>query len=71
MRFGELLALQWGDIHWNERFKLRQRRRVDMTQLAEALLAWRGIQRTRWLKKGEAMPEVGVPVAERHASGGT
>jgi integrase len=57
MRLGELIALQWGDIDWNERFitvqrnivkgtlttpKSHQRRRVDMTpQLAESLLAWR------------------------------
>jgi len=72
MRLGELLALQWGDIDWNDRFitvqrnivrgiltspKSHQRRRVDMTpQLSQALLAWRRVQRKRWAKKGKAMP---------------
>ena len=88
MRLGELLALQWGDIDWNNRFiavrrnivrgtlttpKSHRRRRVEMTpQLADVLLAWRRVQRKRWLKKGEAMPEwvfpslTGTPVEERN-----
>ena len=88
MRLGELLALQWGDIDWNNRFisvrrnivrgtlttpKSHRRRRVEVTpQLAEVLLAWRRVQRKRWLKKGEAMPEwvfpslTGTPVEERN-----
>ena len=53
---GELLALQWGDIGWNDRFiavrrnivrgklttpKSHQQRRVDMSpQLMEALHSW-------------------------------
>jgi integrase len=72
LRLGELLALQWSDCDWNGRFlivqrnivrgvltspKSHQRRRVDMTpQLQVALLAWRRVQRKRWLKKGEPMP---------------
>jgi integrase len=72
MRHGELLALQWGDIDWQGRFllvqrnlvrgvltspKSHQRRRVDMSaQLFETLLAWRRLQRKRWIKKGKPMP---------------
>jgi integrase len=88
MRLGELIALQWGDIDWHERFivvqrnivrgtvttpKSHQRRRVDMTpQLMDALLAWRRVQRNRWMKKGEPMPLwvfpslTGTPVEERN-----
>ena len=44
--------------------KSHQQRRVDITpQLATALLAWRRVQRARWMKKGEPMPLVGVSVA--------
>jgi len=72
-----LLAVEWGDIDWHDRFiivrhnivggkpttpKSHQRRRVDMTpQLTDALLAWRRVQRTRWLKKGKPMPEYVFP----------
>jgi integrase len=72
LRLGELLGLQWGDIDWRGRFllvqsnlvrgvvtspKSHQRRRVDMsTQLFETLLAWRRLQRKRWIKKGKALP---------------
>jgi integrase len=88
MRLGELLALQWGDIDWNDRSisvrrnivrgtlttpKSHRRRRVDVTpQLAEVLLAWRRVQRQRWLTKGEVMPDwvfpslTGTPVEERN-----
>jgi integrase len=80
LRLGELLALQWGDIDWNGRFvvvqrnivrglltspKFHQRRRVDITpQLATALLVWRRVQRTRWLKKGQSMPPWVFPSLE-------
>jgi len=72
LRHGELLALQWGDIDWQGRFllvqrnivrgvatspKSHQRRRVDMSaQLFETLLAWRRLQRKRWIKKGKPLP---------------
>ena len=70
LRLGELLAIQWGDIDWQGRFvqrnlvrgvltspKSHQRRRVDMSgQLFETLLAWRRLQRKRWIKKGKPMP---------------
>jgi integrase len=72
LRLGELLALQWGDVDWNGGFltvqhnivrgvvtspKSHQRRRVDMTpQLKAALLAWRRLQRRRWIKKGKSLP---------------
>ena len=37
--------------------KSHQQRRVDITpQLATALLAWRRVQRARWMKKDEPMP---------------
>ena len=80
VRLGELLALQWGDIDWNGRFvvvqrnlvrgvlttpKSHQRRRVDITpQLATAMLAWRRVQRKRWLKKGKPMPAWVFPSLE-------
>lgn len=72
LRLGELLALQWGDIDRSAGFmvvqrnivrgvvtspKSHQRRRVEISpQLAKALLAWRRVQRMRWLKKGKPMP---------------
>jgi integrase len=73
MRAGELLALQWRDIDWHGGFilvqrnqvqglitspKSHQRRRVDMSsQLASTLLAWRRLQRERYLEKGLAVPD--------------
>ena len=72
LRSGEMLGLQWGDVDWLGRFlvvqrnivrgvvtspKSHQRRRVDMSaQLSETLLAWRRLQRKRWIKKGKPMP---------------
>jgi integrase len=80
LRLGELLALQWADCDWNGRFlvvqrnlvrgvltspKSHQRRRVDMSpQLVTALLAWRRVQRKRWLKRGQTMPAWVFPSLE-------
>ena len=88
LRHGELLGLQWGDIDWQGRFivvrrnivkgietspKSHQRRRVDMsTQLFKTLLAWRRLQRKRWIKKGKPLPPQvfasleGTPLEERN-----
>jgi len=73
LRFGELLALQWGDVDLNSRFlsvrrnlvrgvlttpKSHQQRRVDASQqLTDALVAWRRRERARWLKKGKRLPD--------------
>jgi integrase len=73
MRIGEIQALQWGDIDFNDRFievrrswrhgrttetKNRMRRRVDMTlHLAETLKALRVVQKKRALKNGRVVSE--------------
>jgi integrase len=83
LRLGEQLAVNWGDIDFNGRFvavqrnivrgivtspKSHQRRRVDLSpQLITALLQWRRVQRTRWLKKGKTVPPWVFPSLERTA----
>jgi integrase len=73
MRVGEIQALQWGDIDFNDRFievrrswchgritttKNRRRRRVDMTpHLAETLKVLHVVQKKRALKNGRAVSE--------------
>jgi integrase len=48
--------------------KSHQRRRVDLSpQLTTALVQWRRVQRTRWLKKGKTMPSGVFPSLERTA----
>jgi integrase len=45
--------------------KSHQRRRVDMSsQLRDTLLAWRRLQRKRWIKKGKAVPPWVFPSLE-------
>jgi len=88
MRLGELNALQWGDIDWNGRFivvrrnlvrgvltspKSHRERKVDMSlQLRDALAQWHRVLATRWMKKGQPMPDwvfpsrEGAPLDERN-----
>jgi integrase len=80
MRLGELNALQWGDIDWNGRFivvrrnlvrgvltspKSQRERKVDLSlQLRDALARWQRVLATRWLKKGQPMPDWVFPSRE-------
>ncbi len=83
LRLGELRALQWCDIHWQQRFITVQRnfvegayttpksglsRRVDMSrQLRAALRLWRQRVRQEAERRRGSMPDLVFPPMGRHA----
>jgi integrase len=77
LRLGELRALEWGDLDWQQRFVHVERnfvegefttpkngstRNVDMSlQLHATLRVWRRLQQALWLTRGRPQPDLVFP----------